>query len=326
MRAAIVGLGWWGRVLVEATEARPGPLRFTHAAVRNLDRARAYASAHALALLPSLAAALDDPNVDAIVLATPHSLHVDQIRQCAAAGKPVFSEKPLALSVTEARRAIEACRSAGIVLGLGTDRRMLPAFQHLATLVLDGTLGTILQLEAQYSNDNMSAGVSGDWRDDPHEAPAGGMSGPGLHALDALISLAGPVAEVSGRLALTSEGTVDAITMIGRFVSGPAMLLGCVRGTPNYFRIAAFGTLGWAEVRGFGSCIWQIKGEPLREVRYRDELAIAPLLHAFAEAASGGAPFPVSPLSMLHTVAAFEAAVSAFERPFARHQVEQVAL
>lgn len=326
MRAAIVGLGWWGRVLVEATEAHPGPLRFTHAVVRNPDRARDYASTHALALLPSLAAALDDPNVDVIVLATPHSLHVDQIRQCAAAGKPVFSEKPLALSVTEARRAIEACRAAGIVLGLGTDRRMLPAFQHLATLVLDGTLGTILQLEAQYSNDNMSAGVSGDWRDDPHEAPAGGMSGPGLHALDALISLAGPVAEVSGRLALVSEGTVDAIAMVGRFASGSAMLLGCVRGTPNYFRIAVFGTLGWAEVRGFGTCTWQLKGEPCREVHYRDQLAIAPLLHAFAEAAAGGEPFPVTPLSMLQTVAAFEASVSAFERPFSCHQVEQVTL
>lgn len=326
MQAAVVGLGWWGRILVEATEARPGPLRFTHAVVRNPERARPYAAAHSLRLLPDLATALQDDDVEAVVLATPHSLHVDQICQCAAAGKPVFSEKPLALSVSEARRAIDACSNAGIVLGLGTDRRMLPAFRHLAMRVEEGSLGEILQLEAQYSNDNMGAGVSGDWRDDPHEAPAGGMSGPGLHALDALISLAGPVAELSGRLRRVSAGTVDTIAMMGRFVSGPSMLLGCVRGTPNFFRVAVFGTSGWAEVHGFGSCAWQLKDGPRLEMHYPDELAIAPLLHAFADAVAGRAPFPVTPLSMLQTVAAFEASIAAFEAPFVGQPVEQVAL
>lgn len=316
-RAAIIGLGWWGKVMVEAAAAQPGALQFTHAFVRHPDAVRDYARANKLILHSSFDAALADPSIDAIVLATPHSAHVDQIIACADAGKPVFSEKPLALSLSEARCAVHACESRNVVLGLGTDRRMLPAMLRLRELIETGSLGELLQLEAQYSNDNMSVGLSGDWRQSAHEAPAGGMTGPGLHALDALIALGGPLSALSGQLTQPqgAQVPVDALTLMGRFTSGATMLLGCVRGVPNYFRVAVFGTKGWAELRGFGELVWHIKSQqPCRE-EYSDALAIAPILHAFADAVEGKAGFPVTTTSMLDVVAGFEAALQAFARP-----------
>lgn len=316
-RAAIIGLGWWGKEMVGAAAAEPGALRFTHAFVRRPEAVRDYALEQNLILLPSFEAALADPNIDALVLATPHSAHVDQIVACAEAGKPVFSEKPLALSLSEARRAVQACESRGVVLGLGTDRRMLPAMLHLRQLVESGAIGELIQLEAQYSNDNMSIGLSGDWRQSAHEAPAGGMTGPGLHALDALVALGGPLSALSGQLTQPrgAQIPVDALTLMGRFVGGATMLLGCVRGVPNYFRVAVFGTKGWVELRGFGELVWHIKGQETCRQEYPDTLAIAPILHAFADAVEGKAAFPVTASSMLDVVAGFEAGLQAFARP-----------
>mgnify|MGYP003645752129 CR=1 FL=1 len=315
IRAAMVGLGWWGRLMVDSVQAKSEVLTFTHGFVRNPDRARAYAQSRGLALAESFEALLANDDVDAIFLATPHSAHVPQIMACAAAGKPVYSEKPLALNLAEAGKAIDACAQAGVLLGLGTDRRALPAMKRLATLVLEGCLGTLLHVEAQYSNDNMSAGVSGDWRQNASETPGAGMTGPGLHVLDALTMLAGPLASVSGQKThpFGTNTPIDTVALNLSFASGISGLLGVVRGVPNYFRIAVFGTEGWAELRDFGELHIAQKGKhPVCE-QYSRDLTIGPLMEDFARALQGGPSFPVTSQDMLHPVAGFEACLTALD-------------
>lgn len=311
--------------MVEAARSRGHDLRITHAVVRDVSSARSWADAHDLDLLPNLDAALADPQIDAIVLATPNSQHVEQVVQCARAGRPVYSEKPLGLNLADARRAIDACAEAGVVLGLGTDRRMLPAVQRLAALVAEDQLGDALQIEAQYSNNNMSRGLSGTWRSSPAETPGGGMTGPGLHALDGLINLGGPIAHLSGQLAhpTGSNGPIDSASLLGTFTSGATFTLGCVRGTPDYFRLAYYGTRGWGEVRNYGELLYRTADDELHTGSWPPELAIANLLDAFARAVRDAVPFPVTSESMLATVAAFEASVRGFDSPGALIEVEQ---
>ncbi len=317
LRTAIVGLGWWGQVMVDAVHGRDAPLRFTHAFVRNPEPVREFAEARGLQLLDSLDAVLTHPDIHAVVLATPHTLHVEQIVACAAAGRAVFSEKPLALSLRDAERAVRACLRAGVVLGLGTDRRRLPAMQRLHTLVVTGSLGELMHLEGHYANDTMTRGLSGGWRSSTDQAPGAGMTGPGLHMLDALIHLAGPVAEVRGQLIrpLGADVPVDALSLLLRFGSGATGTLGCVRGVPDCFRVTVFGTRGWAELRQFGELELHVTGERATTESHSPELAVGELLDCFADAAEGRADFPVSTLSMLQTVAAFEAALMAFDQP-----------
>lgn len=315
IRAAMVGLGWWGQLMVDAVQAKSDVLTFTHGYVRNPDRTRSYAASRGLALADSFEALLADDDVDAIFLATPHSAHVPQIIACAEAGKPVYSEKPLALSLREARRATDACEKSKILLGLGTDRRALPAMRRLRALVVDGALGQLLHVEAQYSNNNMTAGVSGDWRQNADETPGAGMTGPGLHVLDALTMLAGPLASVSGQKThpFGADTPVDTVALNLSFASGVTGLLGVVRGVPNYFRIAVFGTEGWAELRDFGELHLAREGHhPICE-QYSRDLAIGPLMEDFARALQGGSAFPVTSEDMLHTVAGFEACLAALE-------------
>src|SRR6516165_3108227 len=190
---AIVRLGRWGETVVEALHHPSQALRFTHAVSRAPDKLRDYTGKHGLEAVGTLEAVLADPKIDAIVLATPHSLHCGQIIAAASAGKAVFCEKPLTLKKAEAARAIEACRAAGVVLGVGTDKRFFSSLRELVRLVKGGE-----HLEAHFSNE--IARTFTEWRYSTEESPAGGMTGTGIHVLDALVAMAGPVRRVQALL------------------------------------------------------------------------------------------------------------------------------
>src|SRR6266851_10151327 len=230
--AAIVGLGRWGQKLVASVQGKSERLRFTAAVSRDPARVGEFAARHRLRILGSLDEALVDPGIDAVVLATPHSHHADEI-VAAAAGKAVFCEKPLTLTRVEALRVTAACRKAGVVLGVGTDKRFFPAMAELARIVAGGELGRILHIEANFSNE-VAARMFSPWRDSPEESPAGGMTGTGIHMLDAMIGMAGPVRRVQAQLLALKPAPdpLDTISVLLEFRSGISGILAAVRSTP----------------------------------------------------------------------------------------------
>jgi len=130
--AAIVGLGRWGQnLMAAATNAPDHPLRFVQGVTRTPSKAAEFTKHHGIPVSDDYDAMLEDPAIQAVVLATPHSQHCDQICKAANAGKHVFVEKPLALTFDEARRAIDTCNNQGVTLAVGFNRRFLPAFQEL---------------------------------------------------------------------------------------------------------------------------------------------------------------------------------------------------
>ena len=309
--AAIVGLGRWGRTLVEAVQGKSDRLRFTRAVSRNPERLRDFAARHRLELVGELAPVLADRSIDAVVLATPHSLHRDQIIAVAKAGKAVFCEKPLTLKKADAVRAIEACREAGVVLGIGTDKRFFPSLRELLRLVKDGELGRILHLEAHFSNE--VAGTFSEWRYSLDESPAGGMTGTGIHMLDALVALAGPVRRVQALLLVPQAAARSARQPLGtaRICFGVSGTLAMVRSTPAYFRLHAFGRRGSAEALGRTELVLRRSGaEPQRSILPPID-SVRVNLEAFADAVADGTPYPIPTSEMLDTVAAFEAIAEA---------------
>src|SRR5690348_13923257 len=127
LRAAIVGLGSWARTLVGSVHGHSDELRFVAACTRTPASAEAYCLEHGLQLTDDYAGLLADRSIDAVVLATPNSLHETQIVQAAAAGKHVYVEKPFALTTTSARTAIAAVERAGVTLAVGLNRRFHPS-------------------------------------------------------------------------------------------------------------------------------------------------------------------------------------------------------
>jgi predicted dehydrogenase len=315
--AAIVGLGRWGKSLVEAVQGKSRSLRFTRAVSRDPGKLRDYAAEHGLELVDALEPVLADPGIDAVALATPHSLHYQQILAIAAAGKAVFCEKPLTLRKLEAERAIEACHATGVVLGVGTDKRFFPSLRELIRLVRSREIGDILHLEAHFSNE--VAGAFTDWRYSSEESPAGGMTGTGIHVLDVLIAMAGPVRRVKGLLISHKPppDPLDSLSVLLEFASGISGTLAAVRSTPMYLRVHAFGRHASAEALGQTELILRRSGAEPQRLNFPAVNSIRANLEAFADAVAGSASYPIPTSEMLATVAAFEAIAQAvkFEGP-----------
>lgn len=316
IEAAIVGLGRWGRTLVAAVAGKSEKLRFTHAVSRDPARHRDFIAEHRLEPVREFASVLADRRIEAVVLATPHSLHCEQVIAAAAAGKAVFCEKPLCLDAAEAERAIAACERAGVVLGIGTDKRFFPAFQELLRLARSGALGEILHVEAHFSNEVAGAFAEG-WRQSPQESPAGGMTGTGIHMLDAMIALAGPVKRVQAQL-LTRKpppDPEDAISALLEFESGVSGTLAAVRSTPPYLRLHAFGRHASAEAVGRTELLLVLResGAEPRRLKFAPVDSVRVNLEAFADAVAGRAPYPIPNAEIRAAVAAFAAIVEAAE-------------
>ena len=318
MRVAVVGLGWWGRHI--CTRLRDSSaLTVVHGVDPALEAAMPFAREHDFTLSPHLAQALADPAVEAVILATPHSQHDEQIVAVAAVGRHVFCEKPLCLTRAGAARAVAACREAGVVLALGHERRFEPPLAELKRLVATGALGTVLQVEANYGH-NMLADVDpGHWRAQAAESPGAGLTGIGSHVIDAYTDIFGPVEEVralSARLATQRAGG-DVLSVQFRFASGAFGYLGNTSASPFYGRITAYGSRGWAESRA-AQHMQAAAGTELAvcDVDGRIETQTwAPLdtvkanLEAFAAAVAGQGANPYQDGQMIHTVAVLEAIV-----------------
>jgi predicted dehydrogenase len=309
IRAAIAGLGRWGRNLVEAA-AGHARLKIVRAVEPAVERARSFCAEHHLELTGSLDAVLADSAIDAVLLATPHSLHPAQVVACAAARKHVFCEKPLALRRADAVRMFDACRDAGVTLAVGHNRRFWPSMAALRDTVASGELGAILHIEGHNSNEN-SQNITAGWRLSPDESPGGGLTGAGLHVLDAFVSLLGPVRRVYARLNLREQGPppLDTAMLAIDFASGATGTLATVRATPLYWRVHVFGTQGSAEVLDEGTMILRKSGASPRQIAYPAINVLRAELDAFAEGVDNKRAFPVPEADVLATLAAFEAAL-----------------
>ena len=318
LKAAIVGLGRWGKNLVESVQGKSERLQFTHAIVRRPAEAAEFAARHALKLSGDFDAMLADKAVQAVVLTTPHTRHADQIVAAAQAGKAVFCEKPLALTRSDAQRAIEACRRAGVALGLGYNRRFWPSMLELQRIVRGGELGEILHLEGHFSNESTRRFYQG-WRESEAEAPGGGLTATGVHVLDAFIALAGPARQVQARLTTRDPAPepVDTLAVFFEFESRASGVLCGVRSTAQFWRIHVFGARGSAEALEDTEVVLRVTDAPLRRIRMTPVDALRLELEAFAVSVETGAPFPITDEEMLAGAAAFEAIVTSLaeERP-----------
>ncbi len=308
--AAVIGLGRWGKSIVESTQGKSKRLRFIRGVSKEPDQVRDFAVAKGFELSTDFNEAIADPRVQAVFLATPHSLHVEQIAAVAKAGKPVWCEKPLALTWAEAARAVAATQKAGVPFALGNNKRCFSSMRELKRVVAEGRIGDVLHIEGNFTNEH-SMRVLGGWRDDPRESPGGGMTGAGLHVIDAFVNLAGPIAKVDARVYAQKAppDPRDAATALVQFERGATGVLATVRAAPAFWRIHVFGTKGWAEARDETMLTVALVGEKPQAQVFPAVDSLGVLLEAFAETIETGKPFPVSTDDMLDVAGAFEAII-----------------
>lgn len=310
--AAVIGLGWWGRKIVHdlrdsaVVRVTRGvdPLPDAQAAV-DVDTSRTYEQV------------LAEGGIDAVILATPHRFHADQIVAAATAGKHVFCEKPLTTTGADAERALAAVTHAGVQLGVGHERRFEPAVQELSAAVRRAELGTPLVFEGNFSQDIFLALPPDNWRFSPVEAPVGPLSATGIHLVDLAISLLGRPVEVWARLSTqaTHMANGDTLTITLGFETGETALITAVLATPFVGRVAMLGSEGWMEIRdrshpqdprGWDVTRMPRGGEPATRF-FGPHPSVRDNIEQFARAAHGDAEYPIPHAEILAGARTFEA-------------------
>ncbi len=314
VKAGLIGLGWWGSSLLRMLA---GSEALAFLAATDIDPSRRSVAEHYdAAFLDSFEAVLAHPDVEAVVLCTPHDAHADQIVAAARAGKHVFCEKPLCLTRAAAERAIAACKQAGVQLGVGHERRFEPPIIELMERIGRGDLGTILQAEGHFSQDKFLSLPPGNWRISGKDS-VGPMTATGIHVLDLSTALFGRAKSVLASIRQLATGfeNGDTLALLVSFESGGVALVSAILTTPFDGRFAVYGSKGWAEVRDKShpenSAGWVatyvLRDRPREVIDYPGAPSARANLEAFARAAAGGASYPISTEQMLQTVEALEA-------------------
>jgi len=321
INAAIVGLGRWGQNLVNSIQGQSDKIRIVAGATRTVAKAADYAKRQGFPLYDAYEKVLADPSIDAIVLATPHTQRVALITAAAAAGKHVFTEKPLSLTLRDAQSCVKTCADHNVTLAVGYNWRFQPALQEVRRMLDDGRLGKLLHIEGNFCGPSVYRFGADHWRLDREEGPAGGMTGRGVHVVDAMLYLSGRIDTVfaqSCRRAL-DYGTDDTTSMLFRFGNGATGYLGTFIATAETWRMQVFGSRGWAEVGDVQHLTtWELRAcfvDPANlHVHQRPRTIAFPQLSTeraelenFADAIEAGRPLAVAGGDEVHGVAVLEA-------------------
>jgi predicted dehydrogenase len=320
IRAGIVGLGWWGQMLVDSVQGRSDQIRVVAGQTRTPAKAEAYAKAKGIEMKATFEQLLADRTIDAVILATPHSEHVAQMVKAAAAGKHIYTEKPFALDVESADVALAAVEKAKVTLGISFQRRFHPSMVELRKRVKSGALGTIDYVTAEMSTSSALSMPKGYWRTDPSETPAGAMTGIGVHLVDGMIDLYGEIDEVTcintRRAAPHADDTTAVLLQHKSGVVGT--FTGCFATVPGY-RFAVAGSAGNGEI--CGHFLDRLTITPLPNAKHGTPATYSEVydhkgfnmlgaaLDTFARSVMDKKPFPITPSEIRHGVAVFEAIV-----------------
>jgi predicted dehydrogenase len=199
IRWGIIGVG-------DVTEVKSGPgfQEAQHSELvavmrRSGKLVQDYASRHGVKRWYDDAGALiADPEVDAVYIAAPPYVHKDYTLMCAQAGKPVLVEKPMALNFAECEMMVNACQSAGVHMWVAFYRRALPRFLKIKDLVDTGAIGKVNSVAIRLYMPPPSPGDEPAWKFTPSLSGGGKFIDMGVHTLDFLDFVFGPIQMAQG--------------------------------------------------------------------------------------------------------------------------------
>ena len=325
VNVAVIGYGWWGKIITATLQSSQylKVLMVVESDANVAQQAVVDGDKMGFTVASDFNHAIANPSVEAIILCTPHQFHAQQIQLAAKAGKHVFCEKPLCLTFSDAQAAIQACNEAGVKLGIGHERRFEPAVVALREEIAKGTLGTILQIEANFSQDKFFALPKDNWRLSNKFAPVGPLTATGIHLVDLAIAIFGPAQEVWARL--STRGSYfengDTLGIMLAFEGGANALISAILATPFDGRFCVYGSHGWIEIRDNthpeNPTGWNVTTQLRGQERTTHFMSPAPTvrfnLEAFAKGIRGVEEYPVRQAEMLANVAALEAIMRSVE-------------
>lgn len=259
VRFAIVSPGRWGRKLLEAAEASP-VLQFAGIFSRQAANAQDIAAIYGGQVYASYAALLADPQVEAVVLPTPHFLHHAQTLQALDAGKHVFVEKPLASSIEQGVEMLRKQEQTGRVVAVGHQGRHTGGIRKVRSLLAAGEFGAIAVAVVVQGYPHFLFQKENDWRNAAHLIPGGQLDELGVHYFEVLQYLFGPVLQVTGFIHRPApDSPPGTATASLRFGDGLVASYTTYATSVGISRLTIYGTKGALELNRMGQdpSFWQ---------------------------------------------------------------------
>jgi predicted dehydrogenase len=320
VRWGIIGVG-------DVTEVKSGPgfqqaERSALVAVmrRNGDKAADFARRHGVPRWYDDADELiADPAVDAVYVATPPDSHLAYTRRVAAAGKPVYVEKPMGRSAFECNQMLTACADAGVPLFVAYYRRAMPRFGTVKKLLDDGVLGAVraVLIRNQQPSSVRDTGPDMPWRVRPEISGGGYFVDLASHTFDFLDWLLGPVDGVSGSACnlggrYPAEDTVTAQFGFGSGAVGTG--LWCYDAAQALDEVEIVGSAGTLAFSSFGQEPLRLntsRGTELIRAPYPTTVQL-PLIQAVVNALTGRGESPSTGQSALRTAVVIDAVLAGY--------------
>ncbi|MHC4542345.1 MAG: Gfo/Idh/MocA family protein, partial [Planctomycetota bacterium] len=194
-----------------------------------------------------------DAGTDVIYVATPAGVHAEQVRACAEAGKHVFCEKPLGMTIAEAEEMVALCRQKGVTLGCGFMMRFVAQHREALTLIQQGRLGKPVYARAQLSC--WYPPIEGAWRQDPATGGGGSLIDMGGHCIDLLEMFFGAVAKVGCFVnntvhSYTSEDSATAMLFFENGALGTVDTFFCIPDNSSKNALELYGSKGSILAKG----------------------------------------------------------------------------
>jgi predicted dehydrogenase len=316
IRAASVGLGWWGKTLANSIQDSD-KINVVMATTRTLNNIEDYCKEINAEIASSYDEIVNSDKVDAVILATPHSKHLEQIVQAVNNGKHVFVEKPITLTAADAKIAYDEAKKNDKVLAVGFNRRFHPNFIKIVEMIKNNELGKVLHIEGTINAPGLWMYAPESWRSSAAETPAGGMTGMGIHIIDQMIASNGNISSAYAQTAkVIKMGDLDEITsVLFKFENGSTGYLGTSIASSIFYNFRVIAENGTIEIIERDLSV--MKYTP-REGDITTTTNSANMckneLEAFADAINGVAPYPVTADEGIHGAAVFEAVINSAEK------------
>jgi len=241
---AIIGTGRWAGHIARAIQ-RTDALNLITCYSRTGENRTRFAETFECSVSDTFDEAINYPGVQGVLLTTPNKVHAEQAIECARAGKHVFVEKPIADSLKESVEMMEACKAVGVTLLVGHCFRRAGAARKIKLMIEQGLLGDVVLAEANFSSSGKGLTPEA-WRYYKDQCPGGPLMQLGIHHVDTLHYLLGPVVKVKGSFAhLSIHAEIDDVgAAILEFEKGTRGVLTGSYVSPRTFFIRLYGSKG----------------------------------------------------------------------------------
>ena len=196
IKAASIGLGWWSDELAKSIQRKSKKIKIVSCYSRSKKKRINFSKKYKINYHDSYTAIINDPNIDAVILTTPHSLHSKHAIQAMKNGKHVFVEKPMATKYQDAKKMFKVAKKYKKILSVGHNRRYSSVSDFIYNLNRQKKIGKILHIEANYSAPGALKYKKKYWRASRKESPGGAVSALGIHMIDLMCYFGGTVKSV----------------------------------------------------------------------------------------------------------------------------------